>query len=99
MKKIVSWCSLSVFFVASMLTLQSCSNVKEVDPSGNVVRTFTVDDFIDMRALTQNALESVDVDMRTGCIYYNCNNRMSPIMKSDGTVLTYSEWKEMQIGK
>ena len=80
----------------------SCGKPKYVDLNGNPVSSenavpITVKDFCDLKLIVRTGLTCVYVDILTDVLYYGevAGNSygLMPIMKPNGTCLTFSEWK------
>lgn len=56
--------------------------------------SYSVNDFCNLDILTETITKTIFVDKNTDVLYLYCGGAMSPIMKSDGTCLTLTEWKE-----
>ena len=89
-----------LIILLTALLLTSCTKpYVPTESSGQVIATavykeFTTDSFCYLKVLASNFSEVVYVDLHTGCLYIKKGYGMSPIMKPDGTCLTYEEWKE-----
>lgn len=51
-------------------------------------------DFIDFEYIVDKGSRFILHDKYTDVLYVEDVHRLSPIMKADGTCLTYTEWKE-----
>ena len=97
MKKIFS----IIFIIAFIFFLGSCEKqVVYVNQEGDVVQNVygtKVDDYCRMRRVIKTSYERIYVDTYTDVLYYcqECGSQygITPIMKADGTCLTYTEWK------
>ena len=97
MKKI--WMILVVMLI---FIFTSCGKPKYVDLNGNPISSenvvpITVNDFCNLKPIVRTGLRCVYVDTLTDVLYYGevAGNSygLMPIMKSNGTCLTFSEWK------
>lgn len=97
MKKI--WMILAVMLIFISI---SCGKPKYVDLNGNPVSSenavpITVHDFCNLKLIVRTGLTCVYVDTLSDVLYYGevAGNSygLMPIMKPNGTCLTFSEWK------
>ena len=56
--------------------------------------SYGVNDFCNLDILTETATKTIYVDKNTDVLYFYYSSGISPIMKTDGTCLTLTEWKE-----
>lgn len=85
-----------IFAVMFLLALSSCI---QITPSKQVRKT-NADDYCRMCVVckkTPKTFSEIWVDTNTDVLYYTFQSStafgMTPIMKADGTCLTYTEWK------
>ena len=97
MKKI--WVILAVMLI---FIFTSCGKPEYVDLTGNPVSSenavpTTVHDFCNLKLIVRTGLRCVYIDTLSDVLYYGevAGNGygLMPIMKPNGTCLTYSEWK------
>lgn len=93
-----------ILIVTIIFTLCSCKpRTVYVDPNGviineNKVHGAEISDYFRKEPLIVTVTEEIYVDKNTDVLYYVYNNvankyGITPIMKPDGTCLTYTEWK------
>ena len=93
-----------ILIVTIIFALCSCSpRTVYVDPNGVVIEKrqvhgAEVSDYFRKEVLILTATEEIYVDRNTDVLYYAYNDvamkfGITPIMKPDGTCLTYTEWK------
>lgn len=75
-----------VLFIISVL-FTSCTRYTVIRES------YGVKDFVNFHPLTSNTTTMIYVDKNTDVLYLRFSDSISPIMKSDGTCLTLTEWK------
>ena len=94
MRKILSLILLSVLLIGCSGRVTYVSSNEEVVPKKDVI---VVDDYCMMRKLCDGYINSIWMDLNTEVLYY-CRDTnaggITPVMKVDGTCLTYSEWKK-----
>ena len=94
MRKILSIILLSGLLIGCSGRVIYVSSSEEVVPKKDVIR---VDDYCTMRKVCSETCDSIWMDLNTEVLYY-CRDTgsggITPIMKVDGTCLTYSEWKK-----
>ena len=78
--------------MAIVLLLTGCTVKHEV--TTGVTHEYGVEAFCDFQTIATNFWVEIVRDNRTGCLYAKQGYGMVPIMKPDGTCLTYIEWKE-----
>lgn len=94
MRKILSIILLSVLLIGCSGKVTYVSSSEEVVPKKDVIK---VDDYCMMRRLCSDICDSIWWDLNTDVLYYHLDTNSGgivPIMKADGTCLTYSEWKK-----
>lgn len=97
MKKVLMSLAVILIFIST-----SCGKPKYVDLNGDPVPSenavpITVNDFCNLRVIVRTGLTRVYVDTLTDVLYYGeisgNSYGLMPIMKPNGTCLTFSEWK------
>ena len=95
-----------IFFIISFITvLSGCQKTVYVNQKGEVIENVygtKVSDYCQMRRVCKESYERIYVDTYTDVLYY-CQEAsdqfgITPIMKADGTCLTYTEWKSRNEG-
>ena len=94
----VVWVLIVVFAGLFVLSLPSCTRTVYVDKDSEyfLLKNLSTTEFFDKEALVDHPIDedAIFVDKKTDVLYYQWNYRcITPIMKADGTCLTYSEWK------
>lgn len=95
-----------ILILACALCLTACTKTIYVDSETgkpvNVTSSISVESFFDLEELTNKegfaTSQYIYRDRNTDVLYYRFTNYyqggITPIAKSDGTFLTYKEWKE-----
>ena len=94
MRKLLSLILLSVLLIGCSGRVTYVSSNEEVVPKKDVIK---VDDYCMMRRICDETCDSIWMDLNTEVLYYHLDTNsggITPIMKADGTCLTYSEWKK-----
>jgi hypothetical protein len=96
-------CFIIVLVVSLLFILTGCAKkVVYVDQNGKVIENAygtKVSDYCQMREVCKKSHERIYVDTYTDVLYYCLEENydyqlgITPIMKADGTCLTYTEWK------
>lgn len=76
-----------IFLLLFSQMLFGCTKV--VTSDGKVIEP---DSFIDLEIVTENSVETIYKDRHSGVLYLVKGYKMTAIMKSDGTCLTWDEW-------
>ena len=86
--------------ILAVLLISSCSRTVYVDFNGNQVENAVAPSpsaFCDMKVVARKEFTEILVDLNTNVLYYTQHSGyqygITPIMKADGTCLTYNEWK------
>ncbi len=97
-----------IAFIISFITvLSGCQKTIYVNQNGEVIENIygtKVSDYCQMRQICKESHERIYVDTYTDVLYYCLEENygyqfgMTPIMKADGTCLTYTEWKSRNEG-
>ena len=58
---------------------------------------YATSDFIDLEWLVSDSNKSICRDKYTDVLYMKGVHELTPIMKADGTCLTYTEWKNRKM--
>lgn len=89
-----------ILAVLIMCNFNSCTRTVYVDQNGNEVTPAVVyhpSDFCNFRVIARKEFNEVLIDLNTEVLYYTTHSGyqygITPIMKADGTCLTYTEWK------
>ena len=94
MRKILSIILLSGLLIGCSGRVTYISSSEEVVPKKDIIE---VDDYCMMRRICGGPIEFIWMDLNTEVLYYHrvaSTGGITPIMKADGTCLTYSEWKK-----
>lgn len=94
MRKILSLILLTGLLIGCSGRVAYVSSSEEVVPKKDVIG---VDDYCMMRRICDGTIDSIWMDLNTEVLYYRRatnSGGITPIMKADGTCLTYSEWKK-----
>lgn len=94
MRKILSLILLTGLLIGCSGRVAYVSSSEEVVQKRDVVK---VDDFCMLRKVCDETCDSIWMDLNTEVLYYRSDTSsggITPIMKADGTCLTYSEWKK-----
>lgn len=77
--------------LTSLLIMMSFMFLSCVDEKSKMYRT---SDFIDLEWIVLDSNLPICRDKYTDVLYMKGLHELTPIMKSDGSCLTYTEWKE-----
>jgi len=85
-----------VLVVLSVLGLGSCTVKSHEVKSLEKATTISLKDFVDLEHLIVDTADDIYVDRNTDVLYFRrgVHGGCCPIMKADGTCLTFTEWKE-----
>ena len=89
-----------ILTVLLICSFNSCTRTIYVDQNGNEVTPAVYvypSDFVNLKVVARKDFTEVLVDLNTEVLYYVHHSGyrygITPIMKADGTCLTYTEWK------